>query len=94
MERIFGGNPIGVIIRLIVLSIVVGIVLTALGISPDNILYRLQLLFQRLYDLGFGTIDSLFGYFMIGALVVIPIWIISRLVRGVRNRTRSTGTKN
>lgn len=84
MERWLGGNPLGVALRLIILSIVVGIVLSAMGITPDNVLYKLQILIKRIYDLGFGAIDWVIGYFIIGAIVVIPIWLIVRLVSGMR----------
>lgn len=84
MERWFGGNPLGVAVRLIILSIVVGIVLSALGIHPENLLYHLQVLIRRLYDMGFGAIDWLLQYFIIGAVVVIPIWLIARLISGLR----------
>ena len=32
------------------------IVLSALGITPDNLIYRLGLLVQRIYDMGFGAV--------------------------------------
>ncbi|MAI45367.1 MAG: integrase [Hyphomicrobiaceae bacterium TMED74] len=84
MERWLGGSPLGVAIRLIILSIVVGIVLSAMGITPDNVFYKLQILIKRLYDLGFGAIDWLIGYFVIGAIIVVPIWLIIRLMSGLR----------
>ena len=84
MERWLGGSPLGVALRLIVLSIVVGIVLSAMGITPHNVLYKLQILIKRIYDLGFGAFDWLIGYFIIGAIVVIPIWLIVRLVSVLR----------
>ena len=84
MERWLVGSPIGVAIRLIILSIVVGIVLSAMGITPDNVFYKLQILIKRLYELGFGAIDWLIGYFVIGAIIVIPIWLIIRLMSGLR----------
>ena len=37
-----GGSPLGVLMRLAVISIVVGIVLSALGITPDNLLSRIS----------------------------------------------------
>lgn len=82
MDRntIFGGNPLGVIIRLVLLSIVVGIVLSALGITPKNLFYHIDVLIRRLYDLGFGAIDWILGYLLLGAMVVVPIWLIARLV--------------
>lgn len=85
-NRIFGGNPLGVIVRLVVLSVIVGIVMSALGIHPRNILDHLQLLVRRIYDLGFGTIEGAIGFFLIGAVVVVPIWAITRLLSGLKNR--------
>lgn len=82
MERFFGGNPIGVIVRLVILSIVVGIVLSALGLTPGELFRRLDFIVARLYDLGFRWVEWLIGYFLIGAVIVVPIWLIARLVRG------------
>lgn len=85
-ERLFGGNPLGVIIRLAVLSIVVGIVLSALDIHPRNIVERLGLLVQRIYDMGFGLFQNAFGYLILGAVIVVPIWLLTRLFSVARDR--------
>ncbi len=84
-ERMFGGNPVGVLLRLVIISIVVGIVLQALNISPPDILYRLEVLVQNIYSMGFGAFRGLINYFLIGAVVVIPIWFIARLLGAFRN---------
>lgn len=86
-NRLFGGNPIGVIVRLIVISIVVGIVMAALGIRPENIVYHIQLLIRRISDLGFGIFSAAFSYFLLGAAVVIPIWLIVRLLGAFGGRS-------
>lgn len=83
-SRFFGDSVSGTIIRLVLLSIVVGVVFSALGITPANIFERLQLLIRRIADLGFGTIEWAFTYFLLGAVVVIPIWLIVRLVGQAR----------
>ena len=80
-EQIFGGNPLAVIIRLVILSIVVGIVMAALGITPKNLFYKLNLLVGRIYDMGFGAFEWALQYFLIGAIVVIPIWILARMFK-------------
>ena len=77
-NRFFGGNPVAVVVRLVILSIIVGIVLSALNIRPTEIIYHVRHLFQRLYDLGFASIESVLGYFLLGAVIVIPIWLIAR----------------
>ena len=79
-----GGSVLGVTIRLVLLSIVVGVVLSALGITPRNFFYQIQVLLRRIYDLGFETFDWLLGYLALGAMVVIPIWLIARLVSTMR----------
>ena len=83
-QRLFGGNPMAVILRLVVLSVVVGIVMSALDIRPGNLLQHLQLLVQRIYSLGFGAIEGVFGYLVLGAVVVVPIWLIARLLGAFR----------
>lgn len=81
MDRntLFGGNPFGVLIRLVLISLVVGIILSALGITPRNLFYHVDILARRLYDLGFGVFENVFGYLVLGAIVVVPIWLVARL---------------
>ncbi len=78
-RTIFGGNPLGVILRLALLSVVVGVVLSALGITPQNFLDHIEVLLRRIYDLGFATFDWFLQYLILGAIIVVPIWLIARL---------------
>lgn len=82
MDRrdLFGGNPLGVVVRLLLLSIVVGVVLSALGITPRNFVYHIEVLLRRIYDLGLASFDWVLQYLLLGAMVVIPIWIVARLL--------------
>ena len=82
MDRndVFGGNILGVVLRLAVLSIVVGIVLSALGITPANFLYHINFMARRIYDMGFGAIEWVLQYLLLGAMVVVPVWLIARLM--------------
>jgi hypothetical protein len=84
-NRLFGGNPVGVLIRLLLLSLVVGIVLSALGITPANFFHHVEIFVRRLYELGSGAIEAILQYVLIGAMVVVPIWLIARLF-GVLSR--------
>jgi len=77
----FGDSVAGTLIRLVLLSIIVGIVFSALGINPSNIVESLQRLVQRLTMFGFDTVQWAVGYFLLGAVVVFPIWFIVRLAR-------------
>ncbi|MBS0241079.1 MAG: integrase [Proteobacteria bacterium] len=91
MDRnsLFGGNPLAVIVRLIVLSIIVGIVMSALHIRPEDLFYHISRLIDRLSYLGVDVFRGAFGYFLLGAAVVIPIWLIARILGAVSgNRQR------
>lgn len=85
-DRLLGGDPLGVVLRLIILSVVVGVVLSAMGIQPYDLFESLRRLPRRVYELGFGAIESIVGYLVLGALVVVPVWLIVRLVGIVRRR--------
>jgi Family of unknown function (DUF6460) len=88
-EQFFGPNPLAVIIRLVLFSVVVGIVMSALGIQPADLPRWLAMIGQRIYDLGFGSLRTVFGYFLIGAVVVVPIWLLSRLFSRRADKSRS-----
>jgi hypothetical protein len=89
MDRntIFGGNPFGVLLRLALISIVVGIVMKALGIDLGNFFQRINELLRNIYDLGFGAIEWIVEYMLLGALVVVPIWLIARLAGASRSKS-------
>ncbi len=80
----FGGNPLGVFIRLALISIVVGIVMKALGIDLGNFFQRINELLRNIYDLGFGAVEWILEYMLLGALVVVPIWLIARVAGAAR----------
>jgi Family of unknown function (DUF6460) len=80
LSRFLGGSPLAVAFRLILLSVLVGVVLSAVGFDPLNILNSIRLLFQRLWDLGFDLFNWLWRYFLLGAVIVIPLWFLSRVL--------------
>jgi hypothetical protein len=86
LSRFLGGSPASVALRLILLSILVGVVLAAIGFDPYNIIHSIQLLFRRLWDLGFDAIDWVWRYFLLGAVIVIPVWLLSRVFGAPRGR--------
>ncbi|VIO73436.1 hypothetical protein CI1B_50120 [Bradyrhizobium ivorense] len=86
LYRFLGGSPLSVAFRLILLSILVGVVLAAVGLDPWNILYSIRRLFQTIWDFGFDAINWAWRYFLLGAVIVIPIWLLSRLLGAPRGR--------
>ena len=86
LHRFLGGSPLTVAFRLILLSILVGVVLAAIGFDPWNIVNSIRLLFQRIWNLGFDAINGLWRYFLLGAVIVVPVWLLSRLFGAPRSR--------
>ena len=86
LSRFLGGTPLAVAFRLILLSILVGVVLAAIGLDPWNIVSSIRRLFNWIYELGFDAINGLWRYFLLGAVIVIPIWLLSRLFGSPRGR--------
>jgi hypothetical protein len=46
----------------------------------------IRLLFQRLWDLGFDAVNWLWRYFLLGAVIVVPVWLLSRMFGAPRGR--------
>ena len=86
VNRFLGGPPLAVLGKLILLSILIGVVLSALGLDPLNIFASLQRLLRDVWNMGFDAVRWLWQYFLLGAVIVIPIWLILRLVRGPKGR--------
>ena len=86
MARIFGGSPLAVVGRLVLVSILVGVVLTALGLDPFDIVRSIERLIRQMWNMGFDAIRWLWRYFLLGAVIVIPVWLIMRLINAPRGR--------
>ena len=82
VSRFLGGPPLAVLVRLILLSIVVGVILSAAGLDPWNILHSIEKLVRQVWDMGFDAIRWVWRYFLLGAVLVVPIWLLVRLARG------------
>jgi len=91
LERLIKVTP-GDLIRLVFLSIIAGLVLAAFRVDP-----------RRLWVDFFGTIYEAWGefidlsadlvrwsidYLILGAILVVPIWIAFRLFKAFRGRSR------
>jgi hypothetical protein len=86
VNRFLGGSPLAVLAKLVLLSILIGVVLSALGLDPWDIVSSIRRLFRNVWDMGFDTVRWLWQYFLLGAVIVIPIWIIMRLLNAPKGR--------
>jgi hypothetical protein len=86
VTRWLGGSPLAVLARLILVSVLVGVILAALGLDPFDIVRSIERLIRSIWDMGFDAVRWLWRYFLLGAVIVIPIWLILRLINAPRGR--------
>jgi len=84
VNRFFGGPPLSVAVRITTLSILVGVILSAIGLDPRDIWFSIERLIRSIWDMGWDAIVWVWRYFLLGAVLVIPIWLVVRLAKGGR----------
>jgi hypothetical protein len=80
VTRFFGGPPLWVLAKLVMLSIVIGVVLAVLGLDAWALIHGIQDLFYSLFDNLWDALDTVLRWFLLGAVIVFPIWLIARLM--------------
>jgi hypothetical protein len=70
----------------VLLSILIGVILEVLGLDPWNVIDSLRRLVLRVWDMGFDAVRWLWRYLLLGAALVVPIWLVVRLMRLAKGR--------
>ncbi len=79
ITRFLGDSPLRIILKLLVISFLVGVVMSAFGWSPYDVLWQVRKFFLDIWNMGFAAIDRFAGYILLGAAIVVPAFIILRL---------------
>ncbi|WP_323013366.1 DUF6460 domain-containing protein [Devosia sp.] len=82
LERFIGGRPMGVVIRLAIVSLIVGFVMVTFGLDAQAILEGAMTLVRNALRDGLGVFGDLGRYILTGAALVVPLWLVLRLLRG------------
>ncbi len=80
LARFMGGRPGAVILKLAVLSVVVGALLHVAGLSPVSLLRGVEALVRSVIGTGWDAARNLAEFALYGAMVVVPVWLIARAV--------------
>ncbi len=87
LKRLFTFSPWG-IFRLVAISVGVGIVLALLNIDPATVWSDFFGTFARAWTKTwhavFDATDWAFDYFLLGAILVVPIFIVLRVLKAMR----------
>jgi hypothetical protein len=84
--RFLGGSPLAVAVRLIVVSFVVGFLLDAFGLDPASLVAEAVRMARHIVEYGFSDLRQFGRILLTGAMVVVPVWIVLRLLDVGRTR--------
>ena len=75
------GDSLGrTIVNLLVVSLIVGFVMSVINLTPWNVIYGIRDFVLDLWYTGFHALGSIGDYLLLGATIVIPVFIILRLL--------------
>jgi len=76
----FLGDSLGrTIVKLIVVSLIVGFVMKIFGWRPMDLIDNVRRFILDLWHTGFAALGSVGDYLILGATIVIPLFILFRL---------------
>ena len=81
------------VIRIALLCLGVGLVISALGLTPESLLGLLGNTVIRLFNIAVDLVQWAVPYVLVGTVVVIPIWLLLAIVRYARGRCLSGGLR-
>lgn len=79
IQQVLGGSPGSVLLKLVLLSLLVGVVLAAFGMTPWGFFHFVRDLFESLFGSGIEALHRVSGYIVSGAIIVLPLWLLIRL---------------
>lgn len=80
INRFLGDTPLRVAIKLIVVSVAAGFLMSVFGWYPDDILNAIRNFVLDLWHGGFAALGRVGDYLLLGAVIVIPVFILIRLL--------------
>ncbi len=79
-HRFLGGPPLTVLLRLVFVSLLVGAVLMWLRLEPLDVVRDAIHTAERLWAMGYDAFGQIGRYILAGAVIVVPVWFVIRLL--------------
>ena len=86
IARFIGGSPMAVLLRLIVVSFVVGLLLETFGFDPMSLIDEAVWAARHVVEYGLTDMRQIGRVLLTGAMVVVPVWLVLRLLDAGRTR--------
>jgi Family of unknown function (DUF6460) len=81
LYRLFGGPPFRVMIRLVFVSILVGVFLALFDLTPLALWRSIEILLRHFLVFSWETVFEVGQYLVYGLMVVLPVWFVLRVLR-------------
>ena len=75
------------IVKLIIASLLVGLALSIVDITPEELLNDLGGWVQRVFSVFVRMLQWSVPYMLMGAVIVVPLWAVHKLWRMFRDRS-------
>ncbi|WP_193177247.1 DUF6460 domain-containing protein [Oricola nitratireducens] len=80
VNRLLGDSVGRTIVKLVVVSILVGMVMNVFGLYPLDIFYAFRDFIVNLWEKGWAALGRFGDWLILGGMVVVPVFIILRLL--------------
>lgn len=79
-NRLLGDTPGRTAVKLLILSLVVGFVMSMIGLSPWDLVRFINDGIRELWRSGFRALGRVGDYLLVGAMIVVPVFVILRIL--------------
>jgi len=80
VTRFLGDTPGRTVIKLVVVSFIVGVVMSAMNWYPIDVFYAVRDFLYNLWHTGFAALGRFGQYLALGAMIVVPIFLVIRIL--------------
>ncbi|MEM0899833.1 MAG: DUF6460 domain-containing protein [Pseudomonadota bacterium] len=80
VNQILGDTVGRTILKLVVVSLIVGMFMSVFGLSPLDIFSSVRDFFVRLWESGWAALGRFGDWLILGATIVIPAFILLRIM--------------
>ena len=80
VTQFLGDTPGRTLVKLLVVSFIVGVVMSALDWYPIDVFHAARDFLQNLWETGFAAFGRFGRYLALGAVVVVPVFFVVRVL--------------
>lgn len=79
VESVLGDTLARTVLKLAVVSLIVGFIMATLGINPWGLIETIKRFIYDLWYNGFAALGAIGDYLVLGGAIVLPIFLVIRL---------------